>query len=90
MRELTSAFVWRCREDHTWHLESDAITDGGACCSFVSELPLGMEGGVKPPHSRESLPNTELAEDAIQHIVRINRTDNVAEMFEHFTQLDDH
>ena len=36
------------------------------------------------------LADAELAEDSIEHIVGVDRANNVAEMFECFAQFDDH
>ena len=37
-----------------------------------------------------SLPDAEVAEDSIEHVVGVNRADDVAEMFECLVQFDDH
>ena len=58
--------------------------------SEQGDLRSNASGSVRRPATTETalLPNAELAEDAIEDIVGIDRSDNVAEMLQNVPKLD--
>ena len=74
------AFEWRCGlapKSYQWHRPYSVAFPKKSKAVLTHRTP-------------KSLADAELAEDAIQHVVGINRADNLAKMFEHLSQFDDH